>query len=61
MPKSTEKETYLVFDKPCKSFKEAAQRAVDAALESRESVAISCLVSGKLEAYVIVTASLEHP
>ena len=66
MPKS--KERYEVFEKRCTSFKDAAQKAVDFALHSRESVAISCIdiaasknEEDHLTGYIIVTASLELP
>jgi hypothetical protein len=52
------KERYEVFGQKCKSFKEATAKAVDSALESRESVAISVFEGQRLVAYINVTAAL---
>lgn len=55
-------EKYEVHGRPCRSFKEAAARAVESALQSEESVAISELdQNGSLLGYVVVTASTEKP
>ena len=60
-----QKERYEVFGEKCKSFKEAAEKAVDMALNSRESVPIAVHDAGRigdsLTAYINVTASLELP
>jgi len=61
MPKNDDKERYEVFEKRYPTFKAAAEKAVDFSLHSRESVAISCITRDHLDAYIIVTASLETP
>ena len=55
------REWYEVFGKKYKSFKEAAEKAVDMACSSRESVAISVFEGNRLTAYINVTASVELP
>jgi hypothetical protein len=68
VPKAKPTERYEVFEKRYASFKDASEKAVDMALHSRESVAISCFdiahskgEKDHLTAYIIVTASLETP
>ena len=55
------KERYEVFEKKYPSFKAASEKAVDMALHSRDSVAISIFEGARLTGYIVVTASLELP
>lgn len=58
---SPTKERYEVAERRCRSFKEATERAVDLALNSRESMAIAIFEGKRLTGYINVTASLELP
>jgi hypothetical protein len=57
---SAAKEKYEVSGKRHTSFKDAAAKAIDLALESRESVAISVIERERLVAYINIEATLER-